>query len=108
MGTLLINSVPATVLFDSGASHSFMSESFALVHNFTLENMDPPMVVRTSIGQCRTTKFVPNSTVEIEGIVFLVFPIILMSSTIDPILGMDWLKLHDAALYCGTKSVQLF
>src|SRR3954467_2782055 len=21
---------------------------------------------------------------------------------------MDWLKVHDAALYCGTKSVQLF
>src|SRR3954471_14370620 len=31
MGTLLINSVPATVLFDSGASHSFMSEAFALL-----------------------------------------------------------------------------
>jgi hypothetical protein len=27
MGTLLVNSVPATVLFDSGASHSFMSLS---------------------------------------------------------------------------------
>src|SRR3954465_5827318 len=34
MGTLLVNSVPATVLFDSGASHSFMSEAFALSHNF--------------------------------------------------------------------------
>src|SRR3954465_14531130 len=85
-----------------------MSESFALAHNFTLENMDPPMVVRTPIGQCRTTKLVPNTTVEVEGIVFLVSPIILKSSTIDLILGMDWLKVHDVALYCGTKSVQLF
>ena len=66
------------------------------------------MVVRTPIGQCRTTKLVPNSTVEGEGIVFLVSPIIRKSSTIDLILGMDWLKLHDAALYCGTKYVQLF
>src|SRR4051812_31472392 len=32
MGTLLVNSVPATVLFDSGASHSFMVEAFALSH----------------------------------------------------------------------------
>src|SRR3954466_8501970 len=31
-----------------------------------------------------------------------------MSSTINLILVMDWLKVHDAALYCGTKSVQLF
>src|SRR4051812_48878058 len=52
MGTLLVNSVPATVLFDSGASHSFMSEAFALSHNFTLEKMHPSMAVRTPIGQC--------------------------------------------------------
>src|SRR3954470_11236045 len=51
---------------------------------------------------------VRDVTVEIKGIVFLVFPIILKSSTIDLILGMDWLKPHDVALYCGTKSVQLF
>src|SRR3954453_12786287 len=70
--------------------------------------MNTPMVVRTPIGQCRTTMLVPNTTVEIEGIVFHVSPIILKSSTIDLILGMDWLKLHDAALYCGNKSVRLF
>src|ERR1043165_2458120 len=108
MGTLLVNSVPAAVLFDSGASHSFMSEAFALAHNFPLENMDPPMVVCTPIGQCRTSKLVPNTTVEVEGILFLFSPIILKSSTIDLTLGMDWLKVHDAALYCGTKSIQLF
>src|SRR4051812_37995957 len=85
-----------------------MSETFALVHNFTLEKMNPPMVVRTPIGHCQTSKLVPNSTVEVKGIVFLVSPIILKSSSIDLILGMDWMKLHDAALYCGTKSVQLF
>src|SRR3954464_6144563 len=108
MGTLLVNSVPATVLFDTGASHSFMSEAFALSHNFTLEKMNPPMVVRTPIGQCQTTKIVPGTIVEVEGIEFLASPIVLKSSTIDLILGMDWLKFHDAALYCGTKSVQLF
>src|SRR4051812_25035519 len=108
MGTLLVNSVPATVLFDSGASHSFMSEAFALSHNFSFEKMNPPMVVRTPIGHCHTSKIVPITIVEIEGIEFLASPIILKSSTIDLILGMDWLKVHDAALYCGTKSVQLF
>src|SRR3954468_22005053 len=52
MGTLLVNSVPATVLFDSGASHSFISEAFAFSHNFKYETMKPPMMVRTPIGQC--------------------------------------------------------
>src|SRR3954469_14920987 len=49
-----------------------------------------------------------QTIVEIEGIEFLASPIILKSSTIDLILGMDWLNVNDAALYCGTKSVQLF
>src|ERR1041384_4738386 len=66
MGTLLVNSVPATVLFDSGASHSFMSEAFALTRNFAFEKMPPPMVVRTLIGQCQTTKFVPGTIIEIK------------------------------------------
>src|SRR3954463_6267654 len=108
MGTLLVNSVLASVLFDTGASHSFMSEAFALSQNFTLEKMNPPMVVRTPIGHSHTSKIVPRTIVEIEGIEFLASPIVLKSSTIDLILGMDWLKFHDAALYCGTKSVQLF
>src|SRR3954466_12993173 len=66
------------------------------------------MVVCTPIGHCHTSKIVPKTIVEIEGIEFLASPILLKSSTIDLILGMDWLKVHDAALYCGTKSVQLF
>src|SRR3954466_4685057 len=85
-----------------------MSKAFALSHNFTVEKMNPPMVVRTPIGHCHTSKIVPKTIVEIEGIEFLASPMILMSSTIDLILGMDWLKVHDAALYCGIKSVQFF
>src|SRR3954465_12992792 len=108
MGTLLVNSVPSTVLFDSGASHSFMLEAFALSHNLTLEEMNPPMVVRTPGGRCQTSMMVHNVTIDVEAIVFLVSPIILKTSTIDLILCMDWLKAHDAALYCGTKFVQLF
>src|SRR4051795_618117 len=85
-----------------------MSEAFALSHYFMIEKMNPPMVVRTPIGHCHTSKIVPRTIVEIKGIEFLASPIILKTSTIDLILGMDWLKVHDAALYCGTKSVQLF
>ena len=66
------------------------------------------MVVRAPIGHCHTSKIVPKTIVEIEGIEFLASPILLKSSNIDLILGMDWLKVHDVVLYCGTKSVQLF
>ena len=42
MGTLLVNSVPANVLFDSGASHSFISEAFAFMHGIIYGEMHTP------------------------------------------------------------------
>ena len=37
LGTLPVNHVPASILFDPGASHSFMSESYARGHEFPFE-----------------------------------------------------------------------
>ena len=36
LGTLLVNCHPASVLFDTGASHSFISENYARLHNVSL------------------------------------------------------------------------
>ena len=33
LGTLLVNYHPASILFDTRASHSFISESYANLHN---------------------------------------------------------------------------
>jgi predicted aspartyl protease len=107
MGTLLVNSVPASVLFDSGASHSFISEDFAYMHGIKYEKLHHPSVVNTPAGQCQASMFSPNVTIEIEGLEFHAFPIILKSSKIDLILGMDWLKAHTASIDCATKVVQL-
>ena len=107
MGTLLVNSVPASVLFDSGASHSFISEEFAFMHGVKHENLHQPLVVNTPVGHCWTSMFSPNVTIEIEGLEFHAFPIILKSSKVDLILGMDWLKAHTALINCATKAVEL-
>src|SRR3954465_9074905 len=47
IGTLPVNFVPASVLFDPGASHSFMSESYALRHDVSFEEMFTPMIIQT-------------------------------------------------------------
>jgi hypothetical protein len=108
MGTLLVNSVPASILFDSGASHSFISEDFAYMHGIKYEKLHHPLVVNTPVGQCQASIFSPNVIIDIEGLEFHAFPIILKSSNIDLILGMDWLKAHTAAIYCATKVVNSY
>src|SRR5512142_3357121 len=47
LGTFLVNSVPATVLFDSGATHSFLSMSFAGNHGMEVEDLRRPLMVST-------------------------------------------------------------
>ena len=39
IGTFLVNSYPATVLFDTGATHSFISKSFAEKHGVPVSYM---------------------------------------------------------------------
>jgi hypothetical protein len=46
LGTFLVNSTPARVLFDSGASHSFMTENFV-----TKGKLEPTMMPRAMLVQ---------------------------------------------------------
>nr|CAE54548.1 OSJNBa0084K01.26 [Oryza sativa Japonica Group] len=52
LGTFLVNSVPATVLFDSGATHSFLSMSFAGNHGMEVEDLRRPLMVSTPSNNC--------------------------------------------------------
>jgi hypothetical protein len=45
-----INAIPATILFDSGATHSFMSAQYANTNELPLRNMKTPMIVITPKG----------------------------------------------------------
>ena len=107
MGTLPVNSVPATVLFDSGASHSFISKRFAFMHGISRKEMHSPLIVRTPGSHCHATMVSHNVPVTIGGLVFLGSLITLKSSNIDVILGMDWLVPHKALIDCAAKTVQL-
>src|SRR3954463_4133125 len=107
MGTLLVNSVPATVLFDSGASHSFMSQPFAQLHGVAMEPLATPLAVNAIGSQSRATMVSPDTTISIVGLLFQAPLIIHKSSNIDVILGMDWLGAHDAHIHCATKTVHL-
>jgi hypothetical protein len=45
LGMFLASSHPATILFDSGASHSFISSSFIMKHNLPIATMKHTMLV---------------------------------------------------------------
>jgi hypothetical protein len=60
VGMFPVESYPATLLFDTGATHSFVSTSWVQSHNIPIEPMIPPLRVN-SVGE----KFSPIGSVRI-------------------------------------------
>jgi Retroviral aspartyl protease./Retrotransposon gag protein. len=86
LGTFPVNSYPATVLFDSSASHSFISKRFAGTHGLSVVELKIPMQVHTPGNDMRTAHYCPSVTIEIKRSPFLSNLILLESKDLDVIL----------------------
>ena len=63
MGTLRVNSVPASVLFDSGASHAFVSQQFAQLYELDMEKLPTPLAVQSLGSKWQTTMVSPHNQI---------------------------------------------
>ena len=52
IGKFLINTCPSLVLFDSGASHSFISRTFVKKHDLPTTTLVRPIRVSSPGGRC--------------------------------------------------------
>src|SRR3954467_1159669 len=107
MGMLSVNSVPARVLFDSGASHSFVSHKFAGENELVMVPLSKRLVVQSPGSNMAASKISHGNKVEIGGSSFLASLIVLGNSDIDVILGMDWLTANAAVIDCAELSFSL-
>jgi hypothetical protein len=87
-----INSVLATILFDSGVTHSFISARYANTNELPLQTMQKPLIVITPKGPIEANYMTHRLTLTIMGREFWSMPIVLEESSIDLILGMSWLR----------------
>ncbi|GKV24657.1 hypothetical protein SLEP1_g34241 [Rubroshorea leprosula] len=98
-GTLPVNSDFAHVLFDSGASHSFIARSYALKRALPVDTSDCELHVDTSLGGMMTTRDVCRiMNIYIDGRQLSASLFVLDISDFDIILGMDWLSKHFASI----------
>jgi hypothetical protein len=102
-----VNAIPATILFDYGATHSFMSARYANTNEIPLLNMRKPMIVITPKGPVEANHMTRRLTLKIMGREFGVTAIILEASSIDLILGMSWLRKAKAIIACGRGTAEL-
>jgi hypothetical protein len=107
LGMFLASSYPATVLFDLGASHSFISSTLVTKHHLPISIMKHTILVSSPGGEMRTKHLCPAVSVTIRGVDFLANLIILDSKGIDNILGMDWLRKYDGVILCAKRAIRL-
>src|SRR6185437_643086 len=89
IGTTMVNSYPATVLFDTGAMHSFIAQSFVEHHGIHTSTMKRCMLVSSPGGQLRSHTYCPRVSVSLRGVEFCTDLMVLDTKGIDVILGME-------------------
>jgi hypothetical protein len=89
LGMFLASSHPATILFDSGAPHSFISSSFVAKHSLPIATVKHIMLVSSPGGEMRTRHICAAVSISIRGVDFPSNLILLDSKGVDIILGMD-------------------
>ena len=69
-GMFSANSFPASVLFDSRATHSFISSGFLRKHGVASILLKNNILVSSPGGEMRAEQVCPNASIVIRGIVF--------------------------------------
>jgi hypothetical protein len=95
---------PAKVLFDTGATHSFVSTSWVEAHNILIEPMIPPLIVNLVGGKVQSDKMCSNLRIEIRGIDFLANLVVMGTQGLDVILGMNWLHRNQTTISCDKRT----
>ncbi|MQM20224.1 hypothetical protein Taro_053240 [Colocasia esculenta] len=110
-GTVLLLGVHARVLFDMGATHSFISERFArqlaLESGVESEDLEVPLSVHTPAGTVSTRKCILSLPVCIEDRILDGCFFMLKMKDYDAILGLDWLEEH-YALVIGVDPIAVY
>jgi hypothetical protein len=89
MGMFLVSNHPAVILFDSSASHTFISKNFVKKHCISCTDSREGFVIHSPGGQIFTKEVAFRIPVTLVGREFPTNMIIIKGQDLDVILGMN-------------------
>jgi hypothetical protein len=107
MGTFSIATHSAVILFDSGASHTFMSKTFVEKHCIHSVESKEGFVVQSHGSQIFTKEVVFHIPVSLAGYEFPTNMIVIKGQDVDVILGMNLLAQNKAIIIADQRTIQL-
>jgi hypothetical protein len=106
-GAFSLNGHPVVILFDSSASHDFISKACTQKCQMVIKHMSAPYMILTHGGNIITKQLVINAPLNLGGKVYKTHLIVLDGQGIDVILVMNWMRDHKALLDTASRTVQM-
>jgi hypothetical protein len=102
-GIFSILNYPAVILFDSGASHSFISAKCQLPFHHT----NGGITISTPGGRVATYQINRHVPIKFGSLVIKTTLLILGLDSVDIILGTDWLSRHQAVIDIAARAIEI-
>jgi hypothetical protein len=107
IGEFLVCGTTTLVLFDTGATGSYVTSRFLNKLSLPTTVRSIPIITSSPLGDIRCTLLCKGVDVDIQGHKFFVDLTVLPSHGIDVILGMDWITAHKGVISTSPRLVTL-
>jgi hypothetical protein len=107
IGMLNILTHPDKVLFDTGATTSFISKNFVEKYGLRCQTIVHPLTVVTARGKLLVTHLKPDQIITISDYPYYADLYVLPLKNIEVVLGMDWMSKHGVHIDCEEKTVSI-
>jgi hypothetical protein len=107
MGTFLVANHPSVILFDSHASHTFISKNFVEKYCIHCTESREGFVIHSHGGRIFTKEVAFRIPVTLAGREFPTNMIVIKGQDIDVILDMNWLAQHKAIINTDLRTIKL-
>jgi hypothetical protein len=107
VGMFSINNHPAVVLFDSGSSHSFVSQAFVKRHEQGIVELECAYKISSAGADLLTNQIVQGVTLNISNRQYKLNLIVMPGLVLDVIMGMNWMNKMGVVIDIRGRSISL-
>src|SRR5574338_502890 len=107
-GTLLICTIPITVVYDTGATHSLISYELVKMLKLSCILVETPLHIQSPLGSSSVLNMIcVDVELNIGGNIFISNLYVLNYPNIGVILGVDWLRQFKAIINLDSSTISL-
>jgi hypothetical protein len=106
-GIFLVYNQAALILFDSGASHSFISQKFSAKCQLPFYHSKGSFMIATPRGKIATNQLNQSVLIQLESNIVKTTLLVLGLENVDIILGANWMTLHQVVLDVASRIVEI-